>query len=321
MKKAKRVTTGRARPEARREARPETRPETRRTGPERQEPAAGRTLAHLAAVPAAARRRALASLLDEEGFLAVSDVARRVGVSEMTIRRDLDAFERSGLIERAHGGAVPAARPARPARPDEPLYAARRGLHAEAKAAIARAAAELIGPNDMIGLDIGSTAACLAEQLRDRRDLRIVTNSIPAVLALSAPDGTGPSVHLLGGQLRPGEGSLCGPSARRQLAEHWLRRAFIGVASVSEDGLFDYAPEEAELKHAMMARAREVILMCDSSKFGQGCFVRVAGLDAIHTLVTEAPPPAGLGKALERARIRVIVARVAGNGTVERGLA
>lgn len=304
---------GQARPEARSEGRPET----RRIGRERREAAAtGPTLVHLAAVPAAVRRRALASLLDEEGFLAVSDVARRVGVSEMTIRRDLDAFERSGLIERAHGGAVPAARPARP---DEPLFAARRGLHAEAKAVIARAAMELIGPNDMIGLDIGSTAACLAEQLRDRRDLRIVTNSIPAVLALSAHDGACPAVYLLGGQLRPGEGSLCGPSARRQLAEHWLQRAFISVASVSEDGLFDYAPEEAELKHAMMARAREVILLCNSSKFERGCFVRVAGLDAIHTLVTEAPPPAGLRRALERAGKRVIVARVGTNGTVERG--
>jgi len=294
MKQAKRGSTGPARPAAHRAERP---------------------LAHLAAVPAAARRRALAVLLDEEGYLVVSDLARRVGVSEMTIRRDLDAFERSGLVERAHGGAVPATRPARP---DEPLFAARRGLHAEAKVAIARAAMALIGPNDMIGLDIGSTAACLAELLRDRHDLRIVTNSIPAVLALSAHDGVCPSVHLLGGQLRPGEGSLCGPVARRQLAEHWLQRAFISVASVSVDGLFDYAPEEAELKHAMMARAREVILLCDSSKFGQDSFVRVAGLDAIHTLVTEAPPPAGLRKALQRAGKRVIVARPAGNDSVER---
>ncbi len=307
MKRAKRGTTGLARLKA------------HPTVEERQETASTeRTLVHLAAVPAAVRRRALASLLDEEGFLAVSDLARRVGVSEMTIRRDLDAFARSGLIERAHGGAVPASRPARP---DEPLFAARRGLHAEAKLAIAEAATRLIGPNDMIGLDIGSTIACLAEQIRNRNDLRIVTNSIPAVLALSAHEGACPAIYLLGGQLRPGEGSLCGPIARRQLAEHWLQRAFISVASVSEDGLFDYAPEEAEIKHAMMARAKEVVLLCDSSKFGQGCFVRVAGLDAIHTLITEAPPPAGLGKALARAGKRVIVAQAKGNGIAERGRA
>ncbi|HUC18898.1 MAG TPA: DeoR/GlpR family DNA-binding transcription regulator [Acetobacteraceae bacterium] len=292
------------------------RSEANHAAQEQKEAAAGRSLVHLAVVPAAVRRRALASLLDEEGFLAVSDIARRVGVSEMTIRRDLDAFERSGLIERAHGGAVPAARRARP---DEPLFAARRLLHAEAKAAIARAAMELIGPNDMIGLDIGSTIACLAEQLCERNDLRIVTNSIPAVLALSAHGGACPAVYLLGGQLRPGEGSLCGPIARRQLAEHWLQRAFVSVASVSEDGLFDYAPEEAELKHAMMARTREAILLCDSSKFGQGCFVRVAGLEAIHTLITEAEPPAGLRRALERAGKRVIIAETKGNGMAERG--
>jgi DeoR/GlpR family transcriptional regulator of sugar metabolism len=302
--RAKRGRTGRRRAQA------------DRAGPQRTEAAAERSLVHLASVPAAVRRRALASLLDAEGFLAVSDIARRVGVSEMTIRRDLNAFERSGLIERAHGGAVPAARRVRP---DEPLFAARRLLHAEAKAAIASAAMELIGPNDMIGLDIGSTIACLAEQLRERSDLRIVTNSIPAVLALSAQGGACPAVYLLGGQLRPGEGSLCGSIARRQLAEHWLQRAFISVASVSEDGLFDYAPEEAELKHAMMARAKEVILLCDSSKFGQGCFVRVAGLEAIHTLITEAEPPAGLRKALERAGKRIIVTQTKGNGMIERG--
>jgi DeoR/GlpR family transcriptional regulator of sugar metabolism len=274
-------------------------------------PAPERSLAHLAAVPPVARRRALTSLLDQEGFLSVSDLARRIGVSEMTIRRDLDEFERNGLVERAHGGAVPAARPPRP---DEPLFAARRERNAEAKVAIARAALALIGPNDMIGLDIGSTTARLAEQLGTRSDLRIVTNSIPSVLALSAHEGASPAVYLLGGRLRPGEGSLCGLTPRQQLAEHWLKRAFVSVAAVSEDGLFDYVPEEAEIKQAMMARAEEVVLLCDSSKFGRNCFIRVAPLDGIHTLITEAPPPASLGRALARAGKRVIVAPADGIG-------
>ena len=102
----------------------------------------------LATGPAQARRRALEEVIQERGFVSVSDIALEIGVSEMTVRRDLLALEQNGRIERAHGGALPAARPT--VLQVEPSFATRQDQQAEAKAAIARAAAGLIGDREIV---------------------------------------------------------------------------------------------------------------------------------------------------------------------------
>jgi DeoR family glycerol-3-phosphate regulon repressor len=257
------------------------------------------------APPAAARRRLLLAAIAERGFVSVADIAREIGMSEMTVRRDLDALQRGGAVERSHGGAV-AARPAGAAR--EPSFDARAQLHASAKRAIARAAAGLIGEREVIGLDVGSTVACLAGLLGNRPGLGVVTNSLRALAALSAAPGTMPDVYMLGGQLRPAEGSLCGAIAQRQLADHWLHKAFIGAAGLSEDGLFDYSVEETQITLGYVRAAAEVIVLCDSSKFGLRGFARVCGLDVVTRLITDAEPPPPLRAALDRNRIQVTVA-------------
>jgi DeoR family glycerol-3-phosphate regulon repressor len=253
------------------------------------------------AAPPVARRRVLHQAILERRFVTVADMAREVGMSEMTVRRDLDALAREGKVRRSHGGAVPAL-----TEEIEPSFAARRDLNAAAKRAIARAAAALVGPREVVGLDVGSTVAALAAELRDRAGLSVVTNSIQAVLALSGQVQA--DVYVLGGQLRPREGSLCGRIARQQMREHWLDKVFIGIASIDTDGIFDYSVEEAEVKSGFMERATEVVVLCDASKFARRSFVRVCGFSAIATLVTDTPPPADLRAELDRHRVRVIVA-------------
>lgn len=265
----------------------------------------GGTAERIPASPAAARRQALRGLIAERGFVSVSGISREIGISEMTIRRDLEALEQAGLIERAHGGAIPRA----PA-PAEPSFAARRGRNAAAKAAIAAAALPLIHPGDVLGLDVGSSVACLAALLRGRSDVSIVTNSLQSVLALSGTDLALPDIYVLGGRLRPQEGSLCGRIALQQIAGHWLDRAFLGAAGLDAEGLYDYSPEEAEVKAAFIARARERILLCDSSKFGQRSFLRLCGLDAITMLITDADPPAPVMRELKARGAQVVVAPV-----------
>lgn len=251
--------------------------------------------------PPAARRQALQQLIEQRRFVTVTDVAREVGISDMTVRRDLGILEREGKVRRSHGGAVPMLK-----EEVEPSFAARRDLHTTAKRAIARAAAELVGPREVVGLDVGSTVAALAAELRNRAGLSVVTNSIQAVVAMTSQMQA--DVYILGGQLRPLEGSLCGRIARQQMRQHWLNKVFIGIAGIDTDGVFDYSMEEADVKTTFMERATEVILLCDASKLGHRSLVKVCGFDTINTLVTDAPPPAALQAELDRHKVRVIVA-------------
>jgi DeoR family glycerol-3-phosphate regulon repressor len=117
-----------------------------------------------------------------------------------------------------------------------------------------------------------------------------------------------PEVFLLGGRLRPREGSLCGGITRHQLSGHWMDRVFIGVAGIDENGLYDYSPEEAEIKTVFMQQANTVTVLCDSSKFGRRSFVRICGFEAIGSIVTEAPLPPEIEAAAADARVRIIIA-------------
>jgi DeoR/GlpR family transcriptional regulator of sugar metabolism len=258
----------------------------------------------LPAAPAGARRAALQRLIAERGSVTVSDVARTIGISEMTVRRDLEVLERDGLIQRSHGGAVPAPPPT--VIPAEPSYAARRDLNRGAKQRIALAAAGLVVPDQAIGLDVGSTVACLAAELAGRPKIEIVTNSLQTILAMPQP--VLPEVFLLGGRLRPREGSLCGGITRQQLSGHWMDRVFIGVAGIDENGLYDYSPEEAEIKTVFMQQANTVTVLCDSSKFGRRSFVRICGFEAVGSIVTDAPLPPTIRAAAARSRVQIIIA-------------
>jgi DeoR family glycerol-3-phosphate regulon repressor len=120
-----------------------------------------------------------------------------------------------------------------------------------------------------------------------------------------------PEVFLLGGRLRPREGSLCGGITRQQLSGHWMDRVFIGVAGIDENGLYDYSPEEAEIKTVFMQQANAVTVLCDSSKFGRRSFVRVCGFEAIGSIVTDAPLPPTIQAAARAARVQVIIAEPA----------
>jgi DeoR/GlpR family transcriptional regulator of sugar metabolism len=254
--------------------------------------------------PAGPRRKALHRLISERGFVAVAEIAREIGVSDMTVRRDLDALARDGLAQRSHGGAVLA--PPAAVIPTEPSYVARRKLNPEAKGRIASAAAAMVSAGDAIGLDVGSTVAFLAAELARREGIEIVTNSLQAIIAMPQP--VLPEVFLLGGRLRPREGSLCGSITRQQLSGHWMDRVFIGAAGIDEHGIYDYSPEDAEVKLVYMERAKSTIVLCDSSKFDRRAFVRICGFGTISTLVTDGPLPPHIERAAIQAGTAVVVA-------------
>lgn len=257
-------------------------------------------------LPASARRARLAEIIGRDGFLSVAETADRLGVSGMTIRRDLEAMEARGLLTRTHGGAI---RP-ETARPEvfdaeEPVFERRRRKNAAAKARIAAAAAGLVGPGETLALDVGTSVLALADALVERADLRIFTNSLPAALALTRGRS---QVYLLGGQLRAPEMALIGPVATQQAGAYYFDRLFLGVSGVTETGFYDYSIEDSEVKQAFIARARQVAVLCDSSKFGHRALARVCPIAQCRLLITDAAPPPHLAEAFAAAGLEVLVA-------------
>jgi len=257
-------------------------------------------------LPAGVRQARLAEIVGREGFVSVAAIAELLGVSGMTIRRDLEALELRGLLTRTHGGAMAPESRRREVYDDvEPIFERRRRKNASAKALIAAAAAALVGEGETLARDVGTSVLALAAELAGRTGLRIFTNSLPAALTLTRG---GSQVYLLGGQLRAPEMALIGPVARAQAGAYYFDRVFLGVAGVTEAGCFDYSLEDTEVKQAFIEHARQVVVLCDSSKFDHRALARVCDLGRCQLLITDAPPPAHLAAALAEAGVELRIA-------------
>jgi DeoR/GlpR family transcriptional regulator of sugar metabolism len=255
-------------------------------------------------IPAGARHARILQLVDSNGFILVADVAERLAVSEMTIRRDLWALEDKGLIVRTHGGAMGVGR-REVFDGAEPAFSSRRRRNAASKTAIAHAAARLIGERESIGIDVGTSTLALAEEIAGRRDLAVFTNNLHAAAVLGRSNCP---VHVLGGAVRGPELSVVGSNPLKQIRQYYLSKLFLGVSGATTDGFFDYSPEDTEIKRAFMAQSERVVVLCDSSKFDHRSVVKVCELGEVATLVTDAPPPGHLADALARAGTEVVIA-------------
>lgn len=254
---------------------------------------------------AASRRDRIALEISKLGYVSGGVLAEMFGVSEMTIRRDLDALAAEGKLRRSHGGAVGLGT----GRLDmvEPDMSERIRRNSDEKARIGACAAGMVQPGAFVGLDIGSTALCLAHALIDR-NVRFLTCSLKIAALLGQ---AGETVVTPGGFVRGSEPSLVGGATRRDIEAFHLDVAFIGASGLASTGLFDYSLEDAETKRALIERAATVVALIDSSKFERLSVTRVCALGALDALVCDAPPPARLAEALDRAGVAVTVAAAA----------
>lgn len=256
--------------------------------------------------PGELRLELLRRRLTEVGFVSVAGTAEEFGVSEMTIRRDLDRLEERNVATRTHGGAIAADRMQGGSIDlEEPTFEARDERNADAKSSIAAAAARIPRPGQTVGLDVGTTATKLARHLRDRSELKIFTNNLRAAMTLS---DSAHGVYVPGGQVRAKENSICGSIAVDQLRNYWLDHVFIGVSGITTDGCFDYSLEETEIKRVYVEQASNVVILCDSSKFGRMSLVQICDLKHIDVLVTESPPPQALTDVLRSADVSLVLA-------------
>jgi DeoR/GlpR family transcriptional regulator of sugar metabolism len=228
---------------------------------------------------AAERLDRLRDLVRARRVVRLQELCREAGVSTATARRDLAELEKRGELRRVHGGAVSVG-----SRLDEPLFDDKTALAAREKQRIAAAALARIQPGETVYLDGGSTVLALARLLRDRTNVTVVTNSLRAASELS---GAGPRLILVGGELRRLSQTVVGPLTRAVLEELHVDRAFMGTMGFAAEGLTTTDAGEAFTKELVMRRAREVVLLADSSKAGKILFARAGRLEQVQLLITD----------------------------------
>jgi DeoR/GlpR family transcriptional regulator of sugar metabolism len=248
------------------------------------------------------RQTLILSRVREDGGVRVTDLARDLGVSDMTVRRDLEHLHNRGLIEKVHGGAT--------ALPGsalfEPGFAAKSTLQEAEKEAIADAAVTLVMPGTAIGISAGTTTYALARRLVDTPGLTVVTNSVPVADVLHRAGRSDQTIILTGGVRTPSD-ALVGPFAVAALRTMHLDLVFMGVHGMDERSGFT-TPNvlEADTDRALVASGRRLVVVADSSKWGVIGISSIARLDEADTLVTDA----GLGadaRALAAERVRELV--------------
>jgi len=217
------------------------------------------------------------------GGVDVEALATRFAVSEQTIRKDLKTLDERGELRRVHGGAV------YPSSRENLEYEARRRMAATQKDAIGKAAAALIPDGSAVFVNIGTTTEAVARALGAHAGLMIITNNINVANQLRVLPGF--EVVIAGGVVRASDGGIVGEAAVDFFRQFRADFAIIGASALDEDGgLYDYDFREVKVAQAIIANARHVILVADSTKFDRQAPVRIARLNDIGTFVTDRAP-------------------------------
>lgn len=250
------------------------------------------------------RRNGILQLLSERGEVHVTELSRKFKVSEVTIRNDLDQLEQKNTLIRARGGAI---RIETRMAYDQRL-ADKSKIHFREKALIGREAVKLVRESDIILIDSGSTTSEMVKNFPDYRDLTVITNALDIANQLISRSNI--NVIIPGGYLRKNSISLVGPMAEKSLKNLNVDKAFLGVDGIdTRHGLYTPNIEEARLNEIMIEVSREIILLCDSSKFKVRSLALICPITRIHKVVTDENLQPDDRKRLEDAGVNVIIAK------------
>ncbi len=251
------------------------------------------------------RRRSILEELERSESVSVALLSERFGVSDMTIRRDLDVLSSRNMLRKVHGGAVPVAGKAA----TEPHFAQKRELQMPEKRAIAREAVGLIEPGDTVAFSAGTTTWTVAAELwADARDLTFITNSTNIALTLQANGWE--QIVLSGGIFRTPSDALVGPYADRTLGTLNADVLFLGVHGIHRKaGLTTPNIAEAETNRCLVEAARRVVIVADNSKLGIVALARIVPLSRADYLVTDEGASEEELDAIRLTGVEVVVAR------------
>lgn len=218
------------------------------------------------------------------GAARVGDLARDLGVSQETIRRDLRRLQETGELIKHHGSVSPASAGL------EAPFERRMRENAPEKQAIARHVAAMISDGDSVMLDTGTTTSLLARELRRKSGLTIVTNSSDIARTLATVNGN--KVYMAGGELHGDNGAAFGRSAIEFVSHFAVRFAIISIAAVdAATGLMDHHLAEAEFARTVLKCGRRRLVITDHTKFTRTALVKVCDFNDFDLIVTDAPPP------------------------------
>lgn len=227
------------------------------------------------------RRQHILGLIQRDGRVLISDLSDALGISRITIRKDLDYLESKGLVRRSHGGALPLQGSAML----DPSLHEKEQKRWDEKLRIAKAASALVLEDMCIILDSGTTTTAIARELRRFRNLTVITNALNIATELA---GTGFEIILTGGILRENSSSLVGPLAEDALHEIHADLLFLGVDGFDiRSGVMTPNLLESRVNRAMIQAAERVVAVCDSTKFARRSLALIAPVSAIHSVITD----------------------------------
>ncbi|GAB4483007.1 MAG: DeoR/GlpR family DNA-binding transcription regulator [Anaerolineales bacterium] len=249
------------------------------------------------------RQEQIVQLIARQKRVTVNDLCDVFSISKATARRDLETLANQGRIQRVHGGAILVNK----APPEMPILQ-RQDEQREEKRLIGIAAAKLVADGSTVFLGSGSTVLEVARNLRDRKNLTVITNSLPVINILS--DIQDITLVVIGGLFRKSELSFIGHITELALKEINVDQVIVGARAISlTHGITnDYLPETMT-DRAIIRTGRKVILVVDHTKFGRIATAYLAPLDSIHTVVTNCSAPNSFCDELEQRGIQVIRAK------------
>jgi DeoR/GlpR family transcriptional regulator of sugar metabolism len=246
------------------------------------------------------RRQRVLDLVSQRGFIALTDLALTIEVSESTLRRDLDYWHKQGLLRRTHGGAIFVGDAA-----TLPPLEERSSSQLDEKRAIARRAATRVQDGDTILLDGGTTTLEVARLLVGR-SLQIVTNSLPIANLFAASRET--DLVILGGYVYPKTGVALGPLTVRMMEDIHVHQLIMSCGGITSKGLFNSNLLLVETQRQMMRCADEVVVVADHSKIGRQALAFLCNLPDIDTIVVDNRLSAPQRELLQQNDVRLFVA-------------
>ena len=253
-------------------------------------------------IPTPERQKQILSLLSQHGRLSVAEIVSQFSISEATARRDLETLSSQGKALRVHGGVIAVEQ----APPELPILE-RENEQGDEKARIGRAAAALVGNHETIFLGSGTTVLEIARNLRDHKNLTVITNSLPVLNILAGNKEI--TVVSLGGMLRESELSFIGHITEQALSEVRVDKVFMGTRGVSlEHGLTNDYLQETLTDRAILRIGREVLIVADHTKVNRVATVLLAPLKSMQTLLTDSNADKKFVQALKKQGITVIAA-------------
>ncbi|MBQ9299201.1 MAG: DeoR/GlpR transcriptional regulator [Clostridia bacterium] len=247
----------------------------------------------------AERLKRIADLLARNGSVKIETLAREFGVSDMTVRRDLEKCEKLGLLDRCYGGGV-----AKKELTHELSVSERHTYNMAVKQKLAEICVEFIKPGDVIYLDAGTTMRCLARLLVNVPDIRVVTNDLFVAQELIQSSA---QVHVLGGPLQKSSGSMIGEAVTRAVQQMRFDIAFTGAAAINDElNVMTPTMEKSFLKRMVCSHANSAYLVVDNTKFHQQAMHRVNGLEDYTGVVTNALFSEDEWQLIRRRRVNII---------------